>query len=311
MKEKNAFKGKERSTFPSEVFGYAVNKRVGQGVGGNVFVGKHVKSGTPVAIKFAPLGDPMSLSEVNVYRTLKARSKGRDGVVGFPKMHWYGHTESFSVLVLDLLDTSLTTLLRRGAAGAAAPPGTVLEVGRQVVQRLAELHAHNYLHSDVKPDNVMLKDGRIYLVDFGLSRLYVSPVTNRHVDETDETSEFSGSPNFASVSAHAGRCLSRRDDLESLAYTLIFLAKGALPWSDVCGNGCTQMHLDRVMNMKRNYAAETLCEGLPASVTHLFQEARRLGFAEAPDYSDLASRFTKDLLALPDTHSVLIARPKL
>lgn len=69
----------------------------------------------------------------------------------------------------------------------------------------------------------------LHLVDFGLSKRFVDFKTKRQVP-IKEVNSFIGTPYFASIAAHKQVEQFRKDDLESIGYTLIYLVKGSLPW---------------------------------------------------------------------------------
>nr|XP_048317923.1 uncharacterized protein LOC112493072 [Ziziphus jujuba var. spinosa] len=71
---------------------------------------------------------------------------------------------------------------------------------------------------------------KLYLIDLGLASRWKDASSGSHVDYDQKPDVFRGTVRYASVHAHLGRTGSRRDDLESLAYTLIFLLRGKLPW---------------------------------------------------------------------------------
>jgi casein kinase 1 len=101
---------------------------------------------------------------------------------------------------------------------------------------MESIHNRNVIHRDLKPENILL--GRtdneahmIYLVDFGISKVFRDN-QGRHIS-FKENKPFIGTTRYASIAAHNGNELGRKDDLESLGYVLIFLLKGVLPWQNL------------------------------------------------------------------------------
>ncbi|KAK6161904.1 hypothetical protein DH2020_001745 [Rehmannia glutinosa] len=106
----------------------------------------------------------------------------------------------------------------------------------EAISILEKLHSRGYVHGDVKPENFLLGPPgtpdakKLFLVDLGLATRWRDNSTGLHVDYDQRPDVFRGTVRYASVHAHLGRTCSRRDDLESLAYALIFLLRGRLPW---------------------------------------------------------------------------------
>ncbi|KAF8491566.1 kinase-like domain-containing protein [Russula emetica] len=124
----------------------------------------------------------------------------------------------------------------------------------------------------------------LFLIDFGLARLFRNPATYLHIPFTTNHSIVGTLP-FASISGQQGNVQSRRDDLESLAYTIIYSALGELPWtSNSAGND-----EEVVLRKKTSITVEELCEGLPAPFCKFVTYVRSLGFDKKPDYQFLHS----------------------
>lgn len=102
-----------------------------------------------------------------------------------------------------------------------------------MVQRLEYLHNNHFIHRDMKPDNFLVGVGKkeymLYMIDFGLAKRYRDPKTGEHIPYRDNKS-LTGTARYASVNTHLGIEQSRRDDLESICYILIYFLKGTLPW---------------------------------------------------------------------------------
>jgi len=122
----------------------------------------------------------------------------------------------------------------------------------------------------------------IFLIDFGLARHFHNPTTYLHTLFT-MTHLVIGTLPFTSVNGQQGHTQSCHDDLESLAYTIIFLAHGELPWSSI---SICRDH-KAVLQIKVLIMAEELCKGLPPPFSKFVIHVRSLGFDEKPDYEHL------------------------
>lgn len=150
---------------------------------------------------------------------------------------------------------------------------------------LESLHARHYVHRDVKPANFMVRDDgeSISLIDFGLAELFRNPATYLH-NSYSTGHQAVGTLLFMSVNGQQGCTQSRRDDLESLVYTIIFAAHSELPWSAI-----STSDQDAVLQQKKLITAENLCRGLPVHFCKFVIHVRSLDFNKKPDYKYLHS----------------------
>ena len=103
------------------------------------------------------------------------------------------------------------------------------------IERIRTLHELNYVHNDLKLENFLVgheDTSRLYLIDFGLASRYLDEQTGEHIEKVS-LHKFSGNFMFASLNSLRGNNKSRRDDIESALYVLIYLiSRSTLPWSD-------------------------------------------------------------------------------
>ena len=275
------------------------NKRLGMGHYGTVLLGRHQETGERVAVKVEVDGQkrPRLPVEATIYRAM-------DGIPGFPRMRWFGRAHGKLALVLDLLGPSLRAVHQTsGIVGAHA----LKFIAEEAVLRLESLHLQGWLHCDVKPANLLLaaRQGRpgipdsttithrpLSLVDFGLSRRWLDPVTGAPLGIEGLPPRRLGAPvgtvRFASLRNHEGQSLGRRDDLESLAMSLAFLGAGRLPWSGLKPAPAPRAErFAAILECKQSTSVAEMGEGLPHGFADFFASIRSLQTHDEPDYRAL------------------------
>jgi serine/threonine protein kinase len=111
----------------------------------------------------------------------------------------------------------------------------------------------------------------LYLIDFGLSRQYFDSKTATHFQKrTELPGEVNGTPEFASINCHRGSTLSRRDDLESLVYTMAYIAKGELPWIGLSNY--------EICQFKLGFGQSDVIKSLPSCFSTIHKYVRSLRF---------------------------------
>ena len=113
--------------------------------------------------------------------------------------------------------------------------------------------------------------------------------TNKH-NEIRNGNAFVGTSRFASLHAHEGVEQSRRDDMEGIAYTLIWLLKGTLPWWNEPGDDDDQVQRN-IYAKKRDISPSELCEGIPREFEEFLRDVQALGYDQEPEYSRYQRRF--------------------
>jgi len=268
---------------------YSLDFVIGKGSFGVIYLGTNILSGERVAIKMElrSARNPRLPSEYKIYRVLA-------GGVGISRVHWFGRAGKYNALVLDILGPSLRDLLK--FCGGKFTLKTVLMVADQLLTRIEYIHEKNFIHRDIKPANLVMglnmsKLYQVYVIDFGMAKYYRHPKTRQHISCV-KRNYLIGTSGYASIKAHHGIELSRRDDLESLGFALIHFALGRLPWQGIKAKHKKELH-NKIGLKKVNTPIEILCSGLPKEFAIYFQYCRALVFEEKPAYNCLRRLFRK------------------
>ncbi|XP_064210719.1 casein kinase I isoform X6 [Tribolium castaneum] len=170
---------------------------------------------------------------------------------------------------------------------------TVLMLADQMIGRIEYVHCKSFIHRDIKPDNFLMGIGRhcnkLFLIDFGLAKKFRDARTRMHIGYREDKN-LTGTARYASINAHLGIEQSRRDDMESLGYVLMYFNRGCLPWQGLKAATKKQKY-EKISEKKMSTPVEVLCKGFPAEFSMYLNYCRGLRFEEAPDYMYLRQLF--------------------
>ncbi|XP_036182841.1 casein kinase I-like [Myotis myotis] len=265
---------------------YKLVRKIGSGSFGDIYLAINITNGEEVAVKLESLKarHPQLLYESKLYKILQ-------GGVGIPHIRWYGQEKDHNVLVMDLLGPSLEDLFN--FCSRSFTMKTILMLADQMISRVEYVHTKNFIHRDIKPDNFLMGIGRhcnkLFLIDFGLAKKYRDNRTRQHIPYREDKN-LTGTARYASINAHLGVEQSRRDDMESLGYVLMYFNRTSLPWQGLKAATKVQKY-EKISEKKMSIPVEVLCKGFPSEFAMYLNYCRGLRFEEAPNYMYLRQLF--------------------
>ena len=272
------------------IFGrYKIIRKLDEGSFGIVCLGINIKTNEKVAIKLEPRNNPLNFLETEAYYLFILKG------TGIPKIHTYGQKDKYNILVESLLGKSLNKIFFNNNRYLCIKDVSMIAI--QVIERLKFIHSKYIIHRDIKPENFLIGYDDpfiIYLIDFGLSKKYRSSRTGRHV-QFSVPKRITGTARYSSLNSLRGCQVSRRDDLEAVAYMLIFFMRGDLPWEGVEAKNKTDKYR-KIYRLKKLYTPEKLCQNLPKEMSEFLRYCRNLDFEQEPNYEYCSSLFNNILI---------------
>jgi len=217
----------------------------------------------------------MSSSHIEVFQNEVAMYEKLREIKGIPTLYESGIEGKFNYIVMDLLEQSLEEVHKN--YGDQMSLKVVLHLAQQMLTIVEQIHAYGIVHRDLKPANFLLKTNaqqvsELYLIDFGLAKCFLDEKGRHCAIKTNE--HIVGTTRYMSVNTHHGLTASRRDDLESLGYIMLFLYHGELSWQ----KQTAVVELKQKLDFHNNNIGEFILFVL---------YCRNLGFADKPNYDYL------------------------
>ena len=280
--------------------------QIGSGSFGQVLYGIHKNKSFEVAVKIINSETTSETINKEICFTKKLQK-----LIGFPMIYYTCVYEKNNIIVESLLGPSLDKLFKY--CGRIFPLKTVCSIGKEMVKRLENIHEKGILHRDLKPNNFTwgnynssynninnynstnnnnykLDINTIYLIDFGLSCSYWENNYSTKHYKLKNGLNFVGTLRYASLNSHKGIRQSRRDDLESMLYILIYFLKGKLPWQDIKAKQKEERH-KLIFQIKSKVTIESLCKDIPEEFAELLKYVKSLQFDEKPYYGKFYAYF--------------------
>lgn len=210
---------------------YEIEKELGRGAMGIVYLGKDPKINRQVAIKTLMMDEGASAAEIKEIKERffrEAESAGTLNHPGIVRVFDAGEENDICFIAMELL--SGEDLVKYAKKEAQLAPDVAMEYVARIAEALDYAHQQGIVHRDIKPANIMLlKDGSLRVTDFGIARIQASSKT--------ATGTVMGTPSYMSPEQIAGRKVDGRSDLFSLGVTLFELLTTEKPFKGGEGIG--------------------------------------------------------------------------
>ncbi|KAI8373561.1 kinase-like domain-containing protein [Choanephora cucurbitarum] len=267
---------------------YTLGERLGSGSFGTIYKVTEITTNKEYAAKIEDKSEHSRQikEEREVYKSLPSDA------TGYLKMkeYWSIPSSMYRCLILTLVGKNIESLMKSQPKRKLSLK-TVLMLGIQLIDRVETLHNAGFVHRDIKPDNLAMGLGddspTLFMLDLGLGKRYI--YGNKHIDLRKDKG-LTGTARYASIRSHKGYELSRRDDMESVAYVLIYLLRGNLPWQ-----GYHSMYgkskYRQILESKLSTSTSTLCFSMDPVFGEFLDYTRKLDFTEKPDYDKWRNTF--------------------
>ena len=287
-------KKKSKNKQPNLLFKkYLILSKIDEGSFGSIYLATNKNTNEKVAIKVENRKQSKPLLEREAYILFYLRGHG------LPKVITFGKTHDYYILVQTLLGPSLSSLTENYFINFSIKDICMLSI--QMIERLEYIHSKDFIHRDIKPQNFLmgLTDPNVlYIIDFGLSKKYRSK-KGKHI-KFSLTNNIIGTPRYCSINALRGAEQSRRDDLESLFYVILYFLRGNVPWQNLKIKSRSE-RFNKINEIKRNINYKLLCKNLPDELYNFGLYVKHLKFVQEPNYKYIKKLFYSILTKMNET----------
>lgn len=231
---------------------YKLIKKIGKGSYGEVWKARHIYRQKDVAIKVETKGKKNTLKiEIMLLRYLS-------NIAEIPYVKFYGESDTFTYIILELLGSSISDYyFNLGEKNI----NELKWIGLKMLSSIHDIHHYGIIHRDIKPDNFLLttNNKNVKIIDFGLAKHYID-CDGKH-KECVKHNNIIGTPRYISLYVHEKNSPSRRDDLISFVYVLLFLMNYSVPWQYVKGDS-REEKINNVYIVKKGLTNNQLCSNI-------------------------------------------------
>ena len=266
---------------------FKVLEFIGKGSFSYVFQGLNIFTNELVAMKFEE-----KIKQFNLLENEKNILIELEKLDFIPKFIYYDSTDSYNILIIQLLGKNLSFF--HNQLNNKFSLFTTIKLGIKIFELIEIFHEKGFIYRDFKPENFVLDEEKknLFLIDFGSSKKYLNE-KNKHKC-IKITKNFIGTGRYCSRNAHYGIELSRRDDLESIMFVLIYLSKGKLPWMNIKTINSKLLFQKIAKSKEKNYLK--ISKGFPNEINIILKYIDELSFRDNPDYEGILKLLKRILI---------------
>ena len=287
--------------------------KLGEGSFGQIFKGIDTITNRLVAIKVETnksSSQNQLKMEAKIYKEMEGTLIYKN--VRWPRLHFFGCDAGHCIMVMDLLGPNIESILKKTAHNRLSSV-TVAYIAEKMITLVERLHFGGFVHRDLKPQNFVIeycehsypRYPEVYLIDYGLAKSYIEHDKTTHAPFVQKKS-LKGTVRYSSINTHLGIEQSRRDDLQSLAYILVYMLAGRLPWQNLMKDRDKKEAYHHIMMLKMKTTAEELVAPLSDDIKEAMLSfilyVNTLMYHEQPNYDflrglfkEMASEFTGNI----------------
>ena len=270
---------------------YKTVQKLGEGSFGKVYKATYDNKVFAMKIEKRTSNQSLLESEATIMNYLKSKY--------IPNIESFGQNNEYNILIMELMDKSLEDLINIYKTFSIK---TTCLLAYQMINILKFIHDNHIIHRDIKPDNFVMgkeeKNANLYILDFGLAKKYRSS-KNLVQYPFIKRKKLTGTASYASINALEEYEQSRRDDLESISYVLLYFLRGNLPWQGLRVKAKEERY-QKILEKKKSTHPDDLCKGFPQEFSYFVSYSRNLGFYDEPQYKKLRKTFLNLVLQMKE-----------